>query len=266
MCRVSGFVPKSGKRFGEKTVLTRKQNELLLFINKRLNDGGVSPSFDEMKEALRLKSKSGIHRLITGLEERGFLRRLPHRARALQVLKLPEAAAMPAPNVTPLLDSRRGMAEAREAFVPQIVRGERVPLAGAIQAANEAQALSLPLYGRIAAGTPIEALRDNSTTVDVPVSLLGNGAHYCLEVQGDSMIEAGILNGDIAIIKSSDQAESGEIVVALVDDAEATLKRLRKKGASIALEPANAAYETRIFGPDRVKIQGRLAGIYRRYN
>ena len=247
-------------------MLTRKQNELLLFINRRLNEGGVSPSFDEMKEALRLKSKSGIHRLITGLEERGFLRRLPHRARALQVLKLPEAAAMPAPNVTPLLDSRRGMAEAREAFVPQIVRGERVPLAGAIQAANEAQALSLPLYGRIAAGTPIEALRDNSTTVDVPVSLLGSGAHYCLEVQGDSMIEAGILNGDIAIIKSSDQAESGEIVVALVDDAEATLKRLRKKGASIALEPANAAYETRIFGPDRVKIQGRLAGIYRRYN
>ncbi len=247
-------------------MLTRKQNELLLFINKRLNEGGVSPSFDEMKEALRLKSKSGIHRLITGLEERGFLRRLPHRARALQVLKLPEAAAMPAPNVTPLLDSRRGMAEAREAFVPQIVRGEKVPLAGAILAANEAQALSLPLYGRIAAGTPIEALRDNSTTVDVPVSLLGSGAHYCLEVQGDSMVEAGILNGDIAIIKSADQAETGEIVVALIDDAEATLKRLRKKGASIALEPANAAYETRIFGPDRVKIQGRLAGIYRRYN
>lgn len=248
-------------------MLTRKQNELLLFINQRLNEGGVSPSFDEMKEALRLKSKSGIHRLITGLEERGFLRRLPHRARALQVLKLPDAAALPAPNVTPMLESRRGgLSEAREAFVPQIVRGEKVPLAGAIMAANEAQALSLPLYGRIAAGTPIEALRDNSTTVDVPVSLLGNGAHYCLEVQGDSMIEAGILNGDIAIIKSAESAESGEIVVALVDDAEATLKRLRKKGASVALEPANAAYETRIFGPDRVKIQGRLAGIYRRYH
>src|SRR5215467_4910272 len=268
MCRVSGFVPRSGRRFGEKTVLTRKQNELLMFINKRLNDDGVSPSFDEMKEALRLKSKSGIHRLITGLEERGFLRRLPHRARALQVLKLPEAAALPAPNVTPLLDSRRaaGMAESREGFVPQIVRGERVPLAGAIQAANEAQALSLPLYGRIAAGTPIEALRDNSTTVDVPVSLLGSGAHYCLEVQGDSMVDAGIQNGDIAIIRSADAAESGDIVVALIDEAEATLKRLRKKGASIALEPANATYETRIFGPDRVKIQGRLAGIYRRYN
>src|SRR5258706_14065655 len=142
MCRVSGFVPKSGRQSGEKTVLTRKQNELLLFINKRLNDDGVSPSFDEMKEALRLKSKSGIHRLITGLEERGFLRRLPHRARALQVLKLPDAAAMPNPNVTPML--ARGMAESREGFVPQIIRGDRAPLAGAIQVANEAQALSLP--------------------------------------------------------------------------------------------------------------------------
>jgi repressor LexA len=250
-------------------VLTRKQNELLMFINKRLNDDGVSPSFDEMKEALRLKSKSGIHRLITGLEERGFLRRLPHRARALQVLKLPDTAAMPAPNVMPMLARAGGMGEAREGFVPQVVRGgggERMPLAGAIMIANEAQALSLPLYGRIAAGTPIEALRDNSTTVDVPVTLLGSGAHYCLEVQGDSMVEAGIQNGDIAIIKSSDTAETGEIVVALIDDTEATLKRLRKKGASIALEPANAAYETRIFGPDRVKIQGRLAGLYRRYN
>lgn len=245
-------------------MLTRKQSELLMFINKRLNDDGVSPSFDEMKEALRLKSKSGIHRLITGLEERGFLRRLPHRARALQVLKLPEAAAMPAPNVMPML--RPGLAEPREGFVPQIIRGERVPLAGAIQVANEAQALSLPLYGRIAAGTPIEALRDNSTTVDVPVALLGAGAHYCLEIQGDSMVDAGIQNGDIAIIKSADSAETGEIVVALIDDTEATLKRLRKKGGTIALEPANPAYETRIFGPDRVKIQGRLAGLYRRYH
>ena len=178
-------------------MLTRKQNELLLFINKRLNDGGVSPSFDEMKEALRLKSKSGIHRLITGLEERGFLRRLPHRARALQVLKLPEAAAMPAPNVTPML-ARVGMAEAREGFVPQLVRGDKLPLAGAIQAANEAQALSLPLYGRIAAGTPIEALRDNSTTVDVPVSLLGFRARTTVSrCRATSMVEAGIQNGDI---------------------------------------------------------------------
>ena len=246
-------------------MLTRKQNELLMFINKRLNDDGVSPSFDEMKDALRLKSKSGIHRLITGLEERGFLRRLAHRARALQVIKLPDTAAMPAPNVMPML-ARSGMAEAREGFVPQVIRGERLPLAGAIHVANEAAALSLPLYGRIAAGTPIEALRDNSTTVDVPVALLGSGAHYCLEIQGDSMVEAGIQNGDIAIIKSSDTAETGEIVVALIDDTEATLKRLRKKGASIALEPANAAYETRIFGPDRVKIQGKLAGLYRRYH
>ena len=246
-------------------MLTRKQNELLMFINKRLNDDGVSPSFDEMKDALRLKSKSGIHRLITGLEERGFLRRLAHRARALQVIKLPDTAAMPAPNVMPML-ARSGMAEPREGFVPQVIRGERLPLAGAIHVANEAAALSLPLYGRIAAGTPIEALRDNSTTVDVPVALLGSGAHYCLEIQGDSMVEAGIQNGDIAIIKSADTAETGEIVVALIDDTEATLKRLRKKGASIALEPANAAYETRIFGPDRVKIQGKLAGLYRRYH
>lgn len=246
-------------------MLTKKQSELLLFINRHLAQHGASPSFDEMKDALNLKSKSGIHRLITGLEERGFLRRLPHRARALQVLKLPDTAAMPAPNVMPML-ARAGMAEAREGFVPQVIRGDRVPLAGAIQVANEAHALSLPLYGRIAAGTPIEALRDNSTTVDVPVALLGSGAHYCLEIQGDSMVEAGIQNGDIAIIKSADTAETGEIVVALIDDTEATLKRLRKKGASIALEPANAAYETRIFGPDRVKIQGRLAGLYRRYN
>jgi repressor LexA len=248
-------------------VLTRKQNELLMFINKRLNDDGVSPSFDEMKEALRLKSKSGIHRLITGLEERGFLRRLPHRARALQVLKLPEAAALPAPNVTPLLDSRRGMgmAEGREGFVPQIVRGERVPLAGAIQAANEAQALSLPLYGRIAAGTPIEALRDHTNTISVPPSMLGSGDHYALEVAGDSMVDAGILDGDTVLIQKCEVADNGAIVVALVDNNEVTLKRLRKRGDSIALEPANKAYETRIFGPDRVKVQGKLIGLLRRY-
>src|SRR3982074_136700 len=156
MRQVSGFVPRSGRQPGEKTVLTRKQNELLMFINKRLNDEGVSPSFDEMKEALRLKSKSGIHRLITGLEERGFLRRLPHRARALQVLKLPDAAAMPAPNVMPML-ARAGFAESREGFVPQIIRGERVPLAGAIQVANEAQALSPPLHRRGAPGPAPQA-------------------------------------------------------------------------------------------------------------
>jgi repressor LexA len=248
-------------------VLTRKQNELLMFINKRLNDDGVSPSFDEMKEALRLKSKSGIHRLITGLEERGFLRRLPHRARALQVLKLPDAAAMPAANVTPLLaDARRaGFSEQREGFVPQIVRGERMPLSGAIQAANEAQALSLPLYGRIAAGTPIEALRDHSTQVQVPPHLLGRGDHYALEVVGDSMIEVGIQEGDLVVIERADSAENGDIVVALVDDSEVTLKRLRCKGQTIALEAANPRYETRIFGPNRVKVQGRLVGLMRRY-
>ena len=181
-------------------MLTRKQNELLLFINKRLNDGGVSPSFDEMKEALRLKSKSGIHRLITGLEERGFLRRLPHRARALQVLKLPEAAAMPAPNVTPLLARSPGMAEGREGFVPQIVRGDRVPLSGAIQAANEAQALSLPLYGRIAAARRSRRCATIPRPSTFRVSLLGSGAHYRLEVQGDLMVEAGI---QTAISRSS---------------------------------------------------------------
>lgn len=251
-------------------MLTRKQYELLMFINRRLNDDGVSPSFDEMKEALKLKSKSGIHRLITGLEERGFLRRLAHRARALQVIKLPETAALPVSNVTPLFlpeTQRAGLREApREGFTPQLVHGEpRAPLAGAMTPANEATALALPLYGRIAAGTPIEALRDTSTTIDVPVSLLGSGAHYCLEVQGDSMVEAGIQDGDIVIIRSADTAENGSVVVALVDDAEATLKRLRRRGNSVALEPANAEYKVQILPPDRVKVQGLLVGLYRRY-
>ena len=229
-------------------MLTRKQNELLMFINKRLNDDGVSPSFDEMKEALDLASKSGIHRLITALEERGFLRRLPHRARALEVVKLPQQATTAAPP------------KGRAPFKPQLVDASTALPA----AANDTR--ELPILGRIAAGTPIEALRDNSTTVDVPVTLLGSGAHYCLEVQGDSMVEAGIQNGDIAIIKSTDTAESGDIVVALIDDTEATLKRLRKKGASIALEAANPAYETRIFGPDQVAVQGKLVGLIRRYH
>jgi repressor LexA len=250
-------------------VLTRKQYELLTFINKRLNEGGVSPSFDEMKEALQLKSKSGIHRLITGLEERGFLRRLPHRARALQVIQMPEAMAFKPSNVAaffPPEPKRLAAAEAGGSFAPQLVKPEfKGGLTGAVLAATQAQALSLPLYGRIAAGTPIEALRDNSSTIDVPTALLGPGAHYCLEVAGDSMIEAGINDGDTVIIRSTDTADSGEIVVALVDDTEATLKRLRRRGASIALEPANTKYETRIFGPDRVKVQGRLVGLYRRY-
>ena len=244
-------------------MLTRKQYELLVFINQRLSAGGVSPSFDEMKEALKLKSKSGIHRLITGLEERGFLRRLPHRARALQVLQLPDAASVSASRAAM---STPGLREPGAGFTPQVIKGDfRPSFQGAVTPANAASALSLPLYGKIAAGTPIEALRDNTSTIDVPTSLLGQGTHYCLEVEGDSMVEAGILDGDFAVIRQADTAENGSIVVALVDEQEATLKRIRRKGASVALEPANTAYETRIFGPDRVKVQGRLVGIYRRY-
>jgi repressor LexA len=254
-------------------VLTRKQYELLVFINKRLNQDGVSPSFDEMKDALRLRSKSGIHRLITGLEERGFLRRLAHRARALQVVKLPEAAAVPhlpdpafVPAAGRAAAAAIGMRESGSSFVPQVIKGDfRPSLPGALVPANEAGSLSLPLYGKIAAGTPIEALRDNSSTIDVPASMLSQGAHYCLQVEGDSMIEAGINDGDIAIIKSGETADNGSIVVALIDDSEATLKRLRRKGATIALEAANPAYETRIFSQDRVKVQGRLVGLYRKF-
>src|SRR5512139_1393847 len=249
MCRVSGFVPKSGRQSGEKTVLTRKQNELLMFINKRLNDDGVSPSFDEMKEALHLKSKSGIHRLITALEERGFLRRLPHRARALEVVKLPQQATTAAPP------------KGRAPFKPQLVEaGQAMPAA-----ANDSR--ELPILGRIAAGTPIEAIQQERDRLPVPETMLGAGEHFVLEVQGDSMINAGILDGDFVVIRRGDTASSGDIVVALVvQDGEATLKRLRKKGASIALEAANPAYETRIFGPDQVSVQGKLVGLIRRYH
>jgi repressor LexA len=234
-------------------MLTRKQRELLLFINQRLAATGVSPSFDEMKDALNLKSKSGIHRLVSGLEERGFIRRLPHRARALEVVKLPEeSAAATAP-------ADRGR------FSPTVIRGDFTGSLPGTPVANDAEAVDLPLYGRIAAGTPIEALRDQSTTVGVPASLLGRGEHYALEVAGDSMIEAGILDGDTVVVQRCETAENGSIVVALVDNEEVTLKRLRRRGASIALEPANKAYETRIFGPDRVKVQGRLVGLMRRF-
>jgi repressor LexA len=233
-------------------MLTRKQRELLLFINQRLAATGVSPSFDEMKDALNLKSKSGIHRLVSGLEERGFIRRLPHRARALEVVKLPEESAA-AP-------TDRGQ------FSPTVIRGDFGGSLVGAPVANDAEAVELPLYGRIAAGTPIEALRDQSTTVDVPASLLGRGSeHYALEVAGDSMIDVGILDGDTVIIQRGDTAENGSIVVALIDNEEVTLKRLRRRGASIALEPANQAYETRIFGPDRVQVQGRLVGLIRRF-
>ena len=234
-------------------MLTRKQRELLLFINQRLAATGVSPSFDEMKDALNLKSKSGIHRLVSGLEERGFIRRLPHRARALEVVKLPEeSAAAPPP-------AERGR------FSPTVIHGDfKGSLPGA-PVAQDAGAVELPLYGRIAAGTPIEALRDQSNSVGVPASLLGRGEHYALEVAGDSMVEAGILDGDTVIVQRCETAENGCIVVALVDNEEVTLKRLRRRGASVALEPANKAYETRIFGPDRVKVQGRLVGLMRRF-
>ena len=250
-------------------MLTRKQQELLLFIHERMKESGVPPSFDEMKDALDLASKSGIHRLITSLEERGFLKRLAHKARALQVLKLPDAVAIYPQQAPVSLESRRSAQGLREAegggSTPQVINGGfRSGLPGATTA-QEASAITLPLYGRIAAGTPIEALRDNTTTIDIPFSLLGKGTHYALEVAGDSMIDAGIMDGDIALIRNGEVAETGDIVVALVDEQEATLKRLRKKGATIALEPANSAYETRIFGPDRVKIQGKLVGLFRRY-
>src|SRR5579863_4583235 len=234
-------------------MLTKKQRELLLFINQRLTATGVSPSFDEMKDALSLRSKSGIHRLISGLEERGFIRRLPHRARALEVVKLPEDSAVPT-------GGERGR------FSPTVIRGDfKAQLPGA-PVAPDVEAVDLPLYGRIAAGTPIEALRDQSNTIGVPGSLLGRGGeHYALEVAGDSMVDAGIFDGDTVIVQRADTAENGAIVVALIDDNEVTLKRLRRRGASIALEPANQAYETRIFGPDRVKVQGRLVGLLRKY-
>ncbi|HYD64678.1 transcriptional repressor LexA [Azospirillum sp.] len=243
-------------------MLTRKQHELLLFIHERLGQGGVSPSFDEMKDALGLKSKSGIHRLITGLEERGFIRRLPHRARALEVVKLPEG-----------LEAARGSGAGRPArakFQPNVIKGDfSGALSGRDVSGRElhaaAETVQLPLYGRIAAGTPIEALRDNSNTVDIPASMLTTGEHYALEVAGDSMVEAGILDGDTVVIQRCETAENGTIVVALVDDGEVTLKRLRRKGNTIALEPANAAYETRIFGADRVRVQGKLVGLFRKY-
>jgi repressor LexA len=240
-------------------MLTRKQHELLMFIDKHLRETGFSPSFEEMKEALNLRSKSGIHRLITALEDRGFLRRRAHRARALEVMRLPEA-------MTPKVKEMGPKPEA-PSFAPNVIRGNfanNLP-ASATRVAAEAAAVHLPLYGRIAAGLPIEALRDNGASVEVPLALLGNGEHYALEVAGDSMEEAGIMDGDTVIICRTDTAENGTIVVALVDENEVTLKRLRRRGNSIALEPANARHETRIFGPDRVRVQGKLVGLLRRY-
>ncbi len=229
-------------------MLTSKQHDLLMFIHERLKESGVPPSFEEMKEALGLKSKSGIHRLITALEERGFLRRLPHRARALEVIKLPD-------------DSAAGSRPAKNTFNPSVIEGSL----GKVTGDNDDVAILVPMMGRIAAGVPIEAIQDHSHNVTIPPDMLGRGEHYALEITGDSMINAGILDGDTVLIKKTNTARNGEIVVALVDDEEATLKRLRKKGDSIALEAANPAYETRIFGPDRVQVQGVLAGLLRSY-
>ncbi|MDG2527186.1 transcriptional repressor LexA [Caulobacter endophyticus] len=235
-------------------MLTRKQHELLMFIHERIKETGVSPSFDEMKEALDLASKSGIHRLITALEERGFIRRLAHRARALEVVKLPQQATTAAPP------------KGRGAFRPQVLEGGGpAPSAPAPAAIVANDSRELPILGRIAAGTPIDAIQHERDRLPVPETMLGGGEHYVLEVQGDSMIEAGILDGDYVIIRKGDTANSGEIVVALVGE-EATLKRLRKKGGSIALEAANPKYETRIFGPDQVEVQGKLVGLIRRYH
>ncbi len=240
-------------------MLTRKQQELLLFIHERMKESGVPPSFDEMKDALELASKSGIHRLITALEERGFIRRLPNRARALEVIKLPEAYSAAA-------------AQQKRGFSPSVIEGSLGKPQSPSRitektAANDAAgSVSVPVMGRIAAGVPISAIQNNTHEITVPAEMIGQGQYYALEVKGDSMIEAGILDGDTVIIRDGSSATPGDIVVALVDDEEATLKRFRRKGASIALEAANPAYETRIFSSERVKVQGKLVGLIRRYH
>ena len=232
-------------------MLTRKQFELLRFIHERLKESGIPPSFDEMKDALDLRSKSGIHRLITALEERGFIRRLPNRARAIEIIKLPEPVA-------------QAQGIGRRGFTPNVIEGNL----GRVRANSEDEGgrpIAVPVMGRIAAGTPIEAIKTKSHTINVPPEMLTTGEHFALEVRGDSMIEAGILDGDIALLRRTDGADTGDIVVALIDEEEATLKRFRRRGASIALEPANTAYEVRILPPNRVRIQGKLVGLFRRY-
>ncbi|MDX2306841.1 MAG: transcriptional repressor LexA [Hyphomicrobium sp.] len=239
-------------------MLTQKQKELLLFIHSRMQDEGVPPSFDEMRDALDLKSKSGIHRLITALVERGFIRRLPHRARAIEVIKLPESSVSAIAAEAP----KRG-------FQPSVIEGVKrdrdkvldIPPAHVIGQST----VTIPMMGRIAAGVPISAIQSHSHDIPCPPDLLTSGEHFALEVKGDSMIEAGILDGDTVIIRRCNTAENGDIVVALVEKEEATLKRLRKKGSTVALEAANPDYKTRIFGPDQVDIQGRLVGLLRRY-
>ena len=226
------------------SMLTKKQKNLLLFINKKLRSSGVSPSYEEMKQSLNLKSKSGIHRLISALEERGFIRRLPHKARALEVIKLPETASAN---------------DIYNTFSPSIIKG------GLDQKKSNNKDIEIPVLGKIAAGTPVEAIQNEIARIPLPSNLEKNGEYFGLRVQGDSMIEAGISEGDTVIVKKTDTAENGKIVVALVDDHEAMLKRIRRKGKTVALESANRNYETKIFGPDRVKVQGILVSLYRNF-
>jgi len=247
-------------------MLTQKQKDLLIFIHDRMQKSGVPPSFDEMKDALELKSKSGIHRLIMALVERGFIRRLPNRARAIEVIKLPES--MGGPPTAPSASPAPVAAQRRAGFQPSVIEGSKpklqdlqVPAAVVI----DSRTVSIPMMGRIAAGTPISAIQQHSHDITCPPDLLGHGEHFALEVRGDSMIEAGIHDGDVVVIRRCDNAENGDIVVALVDKEEATLKRLRRKGSTIALEAANPEFKTRIFGPDQVDIQGRLVALIRRY-
>jgi len=225
-------------------MLTKKQKNLLLFINKKLRASGVSPSYEEMKHSLNLKSKSGIHRLISALEERGFIKRLAHKARALEVIKLPETASAN---------------DIYNSFSPSVIRG------GLDENKSNEDAAEVPVLGKIAAGTPIEAIQNEVTRIPLPANLEKNGEYFGLQVQGDSMIEAGITEGDTVIVKKTDTAENGKIVVALIDDHEAMLKRIRRKGKTVALESANRNYETKIFGPDRVKVQGILVSLYRNF-
>lgn len=247
-------------------MLTRKQLDLLRFIQQRMQECGVPPSFDEMKDALDLKSKSGIHRLITALEERGFLRRLPNRARAIEVIRLPDALGRGAEAA----EAAAAAAPEPRRFTPSVVEGglSKNPPATPAPAAlgyEEFRGVSIPVMGRIAAGTPIAAIQNQSHSVTMSPDFLAGGEHYALEVRGDSMVEAGILDGDLVVIRKQETANTGDIIVALIDDEEATLKRLRRRGSSIALEAANPAYETRVLGPDRVRIQGRLVSLVRRY-
>ena len=228
-------------------MLTKKQLDLLAFIHERVQRDGVPPSFDEMKEALDLRSKSGIHRLITALEERGFIRRLAHRARALEIVKLPDSM------------------QAKTGFTPRVIDGDKPDSKPAQAMLIDGGAVELPVMGRIAAGVPIAAISEVSHNVHVPQSMVGQGEHYALEVKGDSMIEAGINNGDVVVIRETSIAENGDIVVALVEDHEATLKTFKRQGSSIALEAANPAYETRVYPSESVKVQGLLVGLIRTY-